>query len=85
MILAVVRQATWVAGLSELGREQGTEAGGNGGWISTMVLVPAVVDLAGDTPVLAAGASPMDEESRPRSPWARKEPGSAPSFSLHRK
>ena len=34
---------------------QGTEAGGNGGWISTMVLVPAVVDLAGDTPVLAAG------------------------------
>ena len=34
---------------------QGTEAGGNSGWISTMVLVPAVVDLAGDTPVLAAG------------------------------
>jgi nitronate monooxygenase/enoyl-[acyl-carrier protein] reductase II len=34
---------------------QGTEAGGNAGWISTMVLVPAVVDLAGATPVLAAG------------------------------
>lgn len=34
---------------------QGGEAGGNGGWISTMVLVPSVVDLAGDTPVLAAG------------------------------
>jgi enoyl-[acyl-carrier protein] reductase II len=34
---------------------QGSEAGGNSGWISTMVLVPAVVDVAGDTPVLAAG------------------------------
>lgn len=34
---------------------QGTEAGGNAGWISTLVLVPAVVDLAGSTPVVAAG------------------------------
>jgi nitronate monooxygenase/enoyl-[acyl-carrier protein] reductase II len=34
---------------------QGGEAGGNAGWISTMVLVPAVVDLAGETPVVAAG------------------------------
>ncbi len=34
---------------------QGGEAGGNSGWIPTMVLVPAVVDLAGDTPVVAAG------------------------------
>lgn len=34
---------------------QGGEAGGHGGWVSTMVLVPAVVDLAGDVPVLAAG------------------------------
>jgi enoyl-[acyl-carrier protein] reductase II len=34
---------------------QGTEAGGNAGWVSTMVLVPAVVDVAGDVPVLAAG------------------------------
>jgi enoyl-[acyl-carrier protein] reductase II len=34
---------------------QGGEAGGNGGWVSTMVLVPQVVDLAGDVPVLAAG------------------------------
>lgn len=34
---------------------QGSEAGGNAGWVSTMVLVPAVVDLAGDTPVVAAG------------------------------
>jgi enoyl-[acyl-carrier protein] reductase II len=34
---------------------QGTEAGGNAGWIATLVLVPAVVDLAGDVPVVAAG------------------------------
>jgi len=34
---------------------QGTEAGGNSGWVSTMVLVPAVVDVAGDVPVVAAG------------------------------
>jgi nitronate monooxygenase/enoyl-[acyl-carrier protein] reductase II len=34
---------------------QGTEAGGHAGWISTMVLVPAVVDVAGEVPVVAAG------------------------------
>ena len=34
---------------------QGGEAGGHGGWVSTLVLVPAVVDIAGDTPVVAAG------------------------------
>jgi nitronate monooxygenase/enoyl-[acyl-carrier protein] reductase II len=34
---------------------QGTEAGGNSGWVSTMVLVPAVVDVAGEVPVVAAG------------------------------
>ena len=34
---------------------QGWEAGGNAGWTSTMVLVPQVVDAAGDVPVLAAG------------------------------
>jgi nitronate monooxygenase/enoyl-[acyl-carrier protein] reductase II len=34
---------------------QGTEAGGNAGWVSTLVLVPAVVDLAGSIPVVAAG------------------------------
>jgi len=34
---------------------QGTEAGGNGGWIGTLVLVPPIVDLAGDVPVVAAG------------------------------
>jgi enoyl-[acyl-carrier protein] reductase II len=34
---------------------QGGEAGGHSGWVSTMVLVPQVVDVAGDTPVVAAG------------------------------
>jgi enoyl-[acyl-carrier protein] reductase II len=34
---------------------QGWEAGGNAGWVSTMVLVPQLVDAAGDVPVLAAG------------------------------
>ena len=34
---------------------QGGEAGGNSGWVSTMVLVPQVVDIAGDIPVIAAG------------------------------
>ena len=34
---------------------QGGEAGGHGGWVSTLVLVPEIVDLAGDTPVVAAG------------------------------
>jgi nitronate monooxygenase/enoyl-[acyl-carrier protein] reductase II len=34
---------------------QGGEAGGNSGWVATMVLVPQVVDLAGDIPVIAAG------------------------------
>jgi enoyl-[acyl-carrier protein] reductase II len=34
---------------------QGTEAGGNGGWIGTLVLVPLIVDIAGNIPVVAAG------------------------------
>ncbi|HEY7076189.1 MAG TPA: nitronate monooxygenase [Solirubrobacteraceae bacterium] len=34
---------------------QGGEAGGHSGAISTLVLVPQVVDLAGDVPVVAAG------------------------------
>ena len=34
---------------------QGTEAGGHTGTISTMVLVPEVVDVVAPTPVLAAG------------------------------
>jgi len=34
---------------------QGGEAGGNSGWVATMVLVPQVVDVAGDIPVIAAG------------------------------
>jgi NAD(P)H-dependent flavin oxidoreductase YrpB (nitropropane dioxygenase family) len=34
---------------------QGGEAGGNAGAIATLVLVPAVVDIAGQVPVIAAG------------------------------
>jgi enoyl-[acyl-carrier protein] reductase II len=34
---------------------QGGEAGGNSGWVATMVLVPQVVDVAGSVPVVAAG------------------------------
>ena len=34
---------------------QGYEAGGHTGEIATMVLIPEVVDVVGDTPVLAAG------------------------------
>ncbi len=34
---------------------QGGEAGGNAGWVGTLALVPTVVDLAGDVPVVAAG------------------------------
>ncbi len=34
---------------------QGTEAGGHGGARSTLPLVPAVVDIAGNVPVVAAG------------------------------
>jgi len=34
---------------------QGGEAGGNGGFVSTMVLVPQVIDVAGEIPVVAAG------------------------------
>jgi enoyl-[acyl-carrier protein] reductase II len=34
---------------------QGGEAGGHSGAVSTLVLVPQVVDLAGDVPVVAAG------------------------------
>ena len=34
---------------------QGTEAGGHGGSRATLPLVPAVVDIAGELPVIAAG------------------------------
>jgi enoyl-[acyl-carrier protein] reductase II len=34
---------------------QGWEAGGNSGWVATMVLVPQVVGAAAEVPVLAAG------------------------------
>lgn len=34
---------------------QGTEGGGHVGWMTTLTLVPMVVDAIGDVPVLAAG------------------------------
>ena len=34
---------------------QGSEAGGNGGWVAMSVLVPQVADIAGEVPVVAAG------------------------------
>jgi nitronate monooxygenase/enoyl-[acyl-carrier protein] reductase II len=34
---------------------QGGEAGGHGGFVSTLVLVPQVVDVAGEIPVVASG------------------------------
>src|SRR4029079_4171891 len=34
---------------------QGTEAGGNAGWVCTSVPRPAIVDVAGTVPVVAAG------------------------------
>jgi enoyl-[acyl-carrier protein] reductase II len=34
---------------------QGGEAGGNGGFIGAMVMVPAVVDIVGSIPVIASG------------------------------
>ena len=34
---------------------QGGEAGGNGGFVGAMVMVPAVVDLVGTVPVVASG------------------------------
>jgi NAD(P)H-dependent flavin oxidoreductase YrpB (nitropropane dioxygenase family) len=39
----------------ELPVAQGTEAGGHTGSITSMVMWPQIVDLAGDNPVLAAG------------------------------
>jgi nitronate monooxygenase/enoyl-[acyl-carrier protein] reductase II len=36
---------------------QGSEAGGHSGEVGTMVLVPQIVDMAGDTPVAAGGVA----------------------------
>jgi nitronate monooxygenase len=51
--LAEARQALDVG--ADVIVAQGTEAGGHGGRRSTLPFVPAVVDLAAPTPVLAAG------------------------------
>jgi enoyl-[acyl-carrier protein] reductase II len=51
---AVTADAALTAGADVL-IAQGGEAGGNAGWIATLVLVPSVVDVAGQVPVIAAG------------------------------
>jgi len=50
---------------------QGSEAGGYGGAISTMALVPQVVDAVSPTPVVAAGGFTTDGGSRRPSCWER--------------
>jgi enoyl-[acyl-carrier protein] reductase II len=51
-----VRQArTALARGADVLVAQGGEAGGHSGRVATMVLVPQVVDVAGDVPVVAAG------------------------------
>jgi enoyl-[acyl-carrier protein] reductase II len=54
-VMSRVQAAEALAAGADVIVAQGGEAGGNGGWVSTMVLVPQVVDLAGDVPVVAAG------------------------------
>ena len=59
---------------------QGTEAGGHCGEVSTLVLVPEVLEAVAaagsDMPVLAAAASSPDGRWRRAWPWAR--PASGP-------
>lgn len=45
-----------VAGGVDIIVAQGSEAGGYGGTVATMVLIPQVVDIVGPIPVVAAGA-----------------------------
>jgi nitronate monooxygenase/enoyl-[acyl-carrier protein] reductase II len=51
---------------------QGAEAGGHGGGVSTMVLVPQVVDIAGAIPSSLRAVSPTDAVWPPRWLWAHK-------------
>ena len=51
---------------------EGTESGGHIGEATTMTLVPQVVDAV-SIPVIAAGASVMEEESRRPSCWALRQ------------
>jgi len=61
---------------------QGIESGGHvWGQVSAMALVPAVLDMAGPVPVVAAGGMPTPGESRQPSPWARRVPGWGPASS----
>ena len=56
---------------------QGTEAGGNAGWVTTMVLVPAIVDVAGDGAQSSPpGAPPWTGGWRRR--WPRRRASAGP-------
>jgi nitronate monooxygenase len=59
LVLAQVRSVEGARWAAESGVDaitaQGTEAGGHTGRISTLPLVPAIVDVAGSIPVIAAG------------------------------
>jgi NAD(P)H-dependent flavin oxidoreductase YrpB (nitropropane dioxygenase family) len=54
---------------------QGTEAGGHTGYSGTLPLIPAVVDVAGGIPIIAAGdISAMMKWRRGATTWARRSP-----------
>jgi nitronate monooxygenase len=54
-VQTVAQAITAVRAGADVIAAQGTEAGGHTGYSGTLPLVPAVVDIAGDTPVVAAG------------------------------
>jgi hypothetical protein len=65
---------------------QGGEAGGHGGWVGTMVLVPELVDLAGRRPGGRRRAgSPTAAASPPRSRSAPRARSSARASSPRRR
>jgi enoyl-[acyl-carrier protein] reductase II len=60
---------------------QGGEGGGNGGFVSTMVLVPQVVDIAGEIPWWRRAASPTAAGWPPRWRSVPRVRAWAPAFS----
>jgi len=55
MVNTVEQAARAVTQGADIINAQGTEAGGFSGTISTMILIPQVVDVVGDVPVVASG------------------------------
>ena len=64
---------------------QGSEAGGHGGGRATLPFVPAVVDIAGSVPVLAAGGIADGRGWRPRWCSVPQAPSSEPGSRPHTK